>query len=119
MILYCMLPYLYTCTSSTPQCARAPRPRALFRTFPVRFRSWPEAERARMADKGPPTSGTDEEQEAKAAFSVLRPVCVKVMRAPSLETLGELEAVLRAMQSLHPHLVDYVVLPLRMIIKRK
>lgn len=72
-----------------------------------------------MADKGPPTSGADAEQEAKAAFSVLRPVCVKVMRTPSLETLGELEGVLRAMQSLHPHLVDYVVLPLRMIIKRK
>lgn len=72
-----------------------------------------------MTDKGTPTSGADAEREAKAAFSVLRPVCVRLMRAPSLETLGELEAVLREMQSLHPHLVDYVVLPLRMLIKRK
>ena len=44
-------------------------------SFGTSFRSWPEAERARMADKGPPTSGAD----------VLRPVCVKVMRVPSLE----------------------------------
>lgn len=71
-----------------------------------------------MAAKGPPPIDVDAEQEAKTAFSALRPVCVQVMSAPSLETLGALEAVVRGMRSIHPHLVDYVVLPLRMIFRR-
>ena len=71
-----------------------------------------------MAAKGPPPIDADAEQEAKTAFSALRPVCVQVMSAPSLETLGALEAVVRGMHSIHPHLVDYVVLPLRMIFRR-
>ena len=71
-----------------------------------------------MATKGPPATDVDAEQEAKTAFAALRPVCVRVMSSPSLETLGELGAVVRGMRSIHPHLVDYVVLPLRMIFKR-
>lgn len=58
------------------------------------------------------------EAEAKAAFALLRPVCVEVMRAPSVEALRALDGRLAGVRSLHPHLVDYVALPLRTIIKR-
>ncbi len=61
---------------------------------------------------------TEEEAEAKAAFALLRPVCVEVMRAPSVEALRALDVQLACLPSLHPHLVDYVALPLRTIIKR-
>ena len=58
------------------------------------------------------------EDEAKAAFAVLRPLCVEVMRAPSLETLQALDGVVGELSSLPPQLVDYVALPLRMIVRR-
>ena len=59
-----------------------------------------------------------DDAKARAGFAVLRPVCVEVMRAPSLETLRALDDVIAGLPSLHPHLVDYVVLPLKMITKK-
>lgn len=60
----------------------------------------------------------DPDAKAKAAFAKLRPVCVEVMRAPSLEALRTLREAVCRLDSIHPHLVEYVALPLRMIIRR-
>ena len=61
---------------------------------------------------------SDEEAEAKAAFALLRPVCVEVMRAPTTQALDALDGRLVGIRCVHPHLVDYIALPLRTIIKR-
>lgn len=63
-------------------------------------------------------AGSATEAAAKEAFAELRPVCVEVMRAPSLEALHSLDRVVSGQMTLHPHLVEYVVLPLRMIIRK-
>ena len=64
------------------------------------------------------SSEASSEEEAKEAFALLQPKCTEVMRAPSLSTLQSLDSTLHGITCLHPRLVDYVVLPLRMIIKR-
>ena len=74
-----------------------------------------------MAGKArPPKSGAApvSEDEAKAAFVLLRPKCVDVMQSPSLSTLSALDAELRGLSSLHPHMADYVALPLRILIRK-
>ena len=59
------------------------------------------------------------EAEAKKAFNVLKPFCVKVMSSPSLSSLAELsEKVSELEVAIHPHLVDYVLLPVRTLLKR-
>ena len=61
---------------------------------------------------------SDPEAKAEVAFAKLRPVCVEVMRAPSLEALRALHEAVGRLDCIHPHLVEYIVLPLRMIIRR-
>lgn len=59
------------------------------------------------------------EAEGKRAFAELRPACVKVMSSPSLESLAELRSKVEGLPvAIHPHLVDYVLLPLRTLFKR-
>ena len=55
---------------------------------------------------------------ARQAFSVLRPACVDVMRAPSAEAVGRLSEALRGVRMLEPSLVEYVLLPIRMAMRR-
>lgn len=58
-------------------------------------------------------------EEGKAAFAVLRPFCVRVMNSSSVESLLEMQNCLKKINSpLHPHLVDYVLLPVRTVMKR-
>lgn len=58
------------------------------------------------------------EDEAKTVFARLRPKCVQVMQNPSLSSLGAMDEELRSLSSIPPQMVDYVVLPLRVLIKR-
>ena len=55
----------------------------------------------------------------KRAFDALKPVCVRVMSSPSLESLAELRGKVSGLPvAIHPHLVDYVLLPVRVLFKR-
>ena len=64
-------------------------------------------------------SGSPTEADGKRAFDELRPACVQVMSAPSLENLAELRSKVNALPfAIHPHLVDYVLLPVRVLFKR-
>lgn len=60
------------------------------------------------------------EEEGKAVFAALRPLCVKVMSEPSVESLTALQAGVKTLppSSIPPQLVDYLTLPLRAAIKR-
>ena len=55
---------------------------------------------------------------ARQAFSALRPACVDVMRAPSAEAVERLNGALRGVRTLEPSLVEYVLLPVRMAVRR-
>lgn len=59
--------------------------------------------------------------EGKAVFDQLRPLCVKVMSDPCVESLSSLRAGLAALPGstlIPPHLMAYLALPLRAAIKR-
>lgn len=61
------------------------------------------------------------ERVSKALFDALRPLCVKVMSEPSVESLSRLQDGLLALPPgtvIPPHLVPYLTLPLRAAIKR-
>ena len=59
------------------------------------------------------------EADGKRAFDALKPVCVRVMSSPSLESLAQLREKVRDLAvAIHPHLVDYVLLPVRVIFKK-
>ena len=59
------------------------------------------------------------EADGKRAFDALKPVCVRVMSSPSLDNLGELREKVRGLPvAIHPHLLDYVLLPVRVLFKR-
>ncbi len=61
------------------------------------------------------------ESEGKELFPRIKPLCVHVMSSPSLETLTKLrEGLFRVLGSraLHPQMVDYVLLPVRMVINK-
>ena len=59
------------------------------------------------------------EADGKRAFDALKPVCVRVMSSPSLESLAELRGKVSGLPvAVHPHLVDYVLLPVRVLFKR-
>ena len=59
------------------------------------------------------------EAEGKRAFAELRPFCVQVMSSPSLESLAELrDKVSHLPIAIHPHLLDYILLPVRALLKR-
>lgn len=58
------------------------------------------------------------EEEAKMVFARLRPKCVEVMQNPSLPSLRAMDEELRSLSSIPPQMVDYVVLPLRVLIRR-
>ena len=65
------------------------------------------------------TTYTPTEADGKRAFSELRPFCVRVMSYPSLESLAELrDKVNHLPVAIHPHLLDYVLLPVRALLKR-
>ena len=60
-----------------------------------------------------------ERSGGKGAFDALKPVCVRVMSSPSLESLAELRGKVSGLPvAVHPHLVDYVLLPVRVLFKR-
>lgn len=61
------------------------------------------------------------EAEGKAVFEALRPLCVRVMSDPSVESVSDLHARLVTLPPstlIPPHLVAYLTLPLRAAIKR-
>ena len=59
------------------------------------------------------------EADGKGAFDALKPVCVRVLSSPSLESLAELRGKVSGLPvAVHPHLVDYVLLPVRVLFKR-
>ena len=59
------------------------------------------------------------EADGKRAFDALKPICVRVMSSPSLGNLGELREKVRCLPvAIHPHLLDYVLLPVRVLFKR-
>lgn len=60
----------------------------------------------------------DSELAAKKTFAQLKPICVDVLRSLSVETLGRLDETLRRLHHLTPPLVEYVLFPLRMGIRR-
>ena len=60
----------------------------------------------------------EDELAAKETFSQLKPVCVDVLRSLSVETLGRLDETLRRLHHLTSPLVEYVLFPLRMGIRR-
>lgn len=51
-------------------------------------------------------------------FAQLKPVCVDVLRSLSVETLGRLDEALRGLHHLTPPLVEYVLFPLRLSLRR-
>ena len=58
-------------------------------------------------------------EDGKRAFNALKPVCVRVMSSPSLESLRELREKVRGLPvAIHPHLLDYVLLPVRVLFKK-
>ena len=59
-----------------------------------------------------------DEDDAKKVFAQLKPLCVDVLRSPSVENLGRLNEALRRLQSLALPLVEYVLFPLRTGIRR-
>ena len=66
-------------------------------------------------------AGLSSEAEGRALFGKLKPLCVQVMSSPSLESLSELREGLSGLLGssvLHPQLVDYVLLPVRMIMNK-
>ncbi|KAL5484668.1 hypothetical protein EMCRGX_G021207 [Ephydatia muelleri] len=58
------------------------------------------------------------EAAGKRAFEVLRPLCVQVMKAPTLEAARALDNALVSLPSMHPALMEYVTLPLRLILRQ-
>lgn len=61
------------------------------------------------------------EEEGRVMFSSLRPLCVQLMSSPSLDTLQQLRKGLTNIlgeKYLHPHIVDYVLLPVRTVINK-
>ena len=58
------------------------------------------------------------EAAGKRAFDVLRPLCVQVMKAPTVEATRALDTALVSLPSLHPALVEYVTLPLRLVLRQ-
>ena len=60
-----------------------------------------------------------ERSGGKGAFDALKSVCMRVMSSPSLENLAELRGKMSGLPAaVHPHLVDYVLLPVRVLFKR-
>ena len=60
-----------------------------------------------------------DEDDAKKVFAQLKPLCVDVLRSPSVENLGRLNEALRGLQNcLALPLVEYVLFPLRTGIRR-
>ena len=69
--------------------------------------------------RGDMVDSTVTEVEAKKAFNVLKPFCVRVMSAPSLESLAEMREKVNELETaVHPHLVDYLLLPVRTLLRR-
>ena len=64
-------------------------------------------------------SGLPSEEDGKRAFNELKPVCVRVMTSPSLENLADMRSKVESLSlSIHPHLVDYVLLPVKTLLRR-
>ena len=64
-------------------------------------------------------SGLPSEEDGRRAFTELKPVCVRVMTSPSLENLADMRNKVEGLSvSIHPHLVDYVLLPVKTLLKR-
>ena len=60
----------------------------------------------------------EDELAAKKTFARLKPVCVEVLRSLSVESLGRLDETLQGLDHLTSPLVEYVLFPLRMAIRR-
>ena len=59
------------------------------------------------------------EEDGKRAFNELRPFCVRVMTSPSLDNLADLRSKVESLSvSVHPRLVDYILLPVKTLLKR-
>ena len=61
------------------------------------------------------------EADGRMMFSALRPLCVQLMSSPSPDTLQQLREGLTNVlgtKDLHPHIVDYVLLPVRTVINK-
>lgn len=58
------------------------------------------------------------EKDAKKTFAQLKPVCVDVLRSLSVENLGRLAEALRHQHHLTSPLVEYVLFPLRLGVRR-
>ena len=56
--------------------------------------------------------------EVRRLFQRLKPVCVDVLRSLSVETLSQLDEVLRGSPCLPPPLVEYTLFPLRTGLRR-
>lgn len=65
------------------------------------------------------TTFSPTEEDGKRVFAELRPFCVQVMSSPGLESLAKLrDKVSNLSVDIHPHLLDYVLLPVRALLKR-
>lgn len=60
----------------------------------------------------------EDSKDAKRVFAQLKPVCVDALRSLSVENLDRLDAALRRLPYLPSPLVEYVLFPLRMGIRR-
>lgn len=60
----------------------------------------------------------EDELAAKETFAQLKPVCVEVLRSLSVESLGRLDETLQGLHHLTSPLLEYVLFPLRMAIRR-
>ncbi len=61
------------------------------------------------------------EDEGKKLFPQLKTLCVQVMQSPSQETLKQMKEGLSNIlgsRAFHPQMIDYVLLPVRMIMNK-
>ncbi|XP_065910601.1 TELO2-interacting protein 1 homolog isoform X1 [Dysidea avara] len=60
----------------------------------------------------------DRDAENSKTFQKLKPLCVAVLRSPSKQSVGVLNSAVNDLTAIDPKLLEYVLFPLRMVLKR-
>lgn len=60
----------------------------------------------------------EDKEGPKEQFTKLRPVCVALMQERTVEAVRAVQEVVSKLDAIHPHLLEYVLLPFRTTLHR-